>query len=664
MQPFNKFKVLIAVYLSRFPRLFAIAKSVYLLRVQYREQHFQLTSSRNLSKNDGEWKIARQKFFSKYLPKKVKSQIISESSDFEIPEKVSLSIDICIPIYNRFDLAETLLRQIKGQSDSLVEKYSWKVNVIVADDHSSPRTKTALKDLCADLNFTLIVQDSNLGVVGNVNSAFNKTCGDVFLLFNSDAQIIDNTILAMLKPFLQNSKVGLVTAPNFDIFDKFMETPSNWRSIGDFLISTSNDDINYVDACTAISYAIGIRRCAVTSQFLMDPAFGMGYGEDSDLHYQLVTRGWSSVWTLDTLVSHFGGASFGQDEKASGHRAHGRQLFFERWGKKYFSEIEAHEEVLAVAVKNRLRGFKETTFERILVITPSDKRNIGGLTVANQLVRSKLVAGSKVELLILDEYYPRNYDDVLRTSKSPVKWASFNEVVFVGVGSIRWFRQQNVNGAEFSLSFFLQGPDWVIDPEGVNELVFLENSISKFIVTSSVTQKMALQINPRAEIEFISPNLRDAAFSGFETQSKNFDFIFSLREEYGKGSHLAESMIRYLSRNHRILVVSDLNLGDLGTNVRIAKRSEPREFYKNLASAKVYVDTSLYEGFGMVPRQAISLNVKCAFFGFIGSPADLLEYPAHCVQLSDPYDLIGNILILEDLLLSENCQGCGYCGIF
>jgi GT2 family glycosyltransferase len=664
MQPFNRFKVLVAVFLSKFPRLFATAKSVYLLRAQYREQLFHLSSSRSFSNNDVEWKIARQKFLSKYLPKRNLSQIVSESCTFEIPEKVNLSIDICVPIYNRFDLAETLLKQIKNQSDSLIEKYCWKVNVIVADDQSTPRTNKALRNLCAELNFSLLVQEVNLGVVGNVNSAFDNSSGDIFLLFNSDAQIIENSILAMIKPFLQNDKIGLVTAPNFDLFDKFMETSSNWHSIGEFLNSTSNGNINYVDACTAISYAIGIRRSAIATAQLMDPEFGMGYGEDSDLHYQLVTRGWSSVWTLDTLVSHFGGASFGQDEKASGHRAHGRQLFFERWGKKYFSEIEAHEEVLAVAVKNRLLGFKETTFERILVITPSDKRNIGGLTVANQLVRSKLVAGSKVELLILDEYYPRNYDDVLRTSKSPVKWASFNEVVFVGVGSIRWFRQQNVNGAEFSLSFFLQGPDWVIDPEGVNELVFLENSISKFIVTSSVTQKMALQINPRAEIEFISPNLRDAAFSGFETQSKNFDFIFSLREEYGKGSHLAESMIRYLSRKHRILVVSDLNLGDLGTNVRIAKRSESREFYKNLASAKVYVDTSLYEGFGMVPRQAISLNVKCAFFGFIGSPADLLEYPAHCVQLSDPYDLIGNILILEDLLLSENCQGCGYCGIF
>jgi GT2 family glycosyltransferase len=664
MQPFNRFKVAVAVFLSKFPRLFAIAKSVYLLRTQYKEQLFYQSYSRKSSTNDVEWKIAKQKFLSRYHPRKDSSQIISKSSTFEIPEKVSLSIDICIPIYNRFDLAEILLKQIKHQSDSLVEKYSWKINVIVADDQSTSRTNIALRNLCADSNFSLLVQDVNLGVVGNVNSAFNNSSGDIFLLFNSDAQIIENTILAMIKPFLQNNKIGLVTAPNFDIFDKFMETPSNWRSIGEFLISTSNDHVNYVDACTAISYAIGIRRSAVTTESLMDPEFGMGYGEDSDLHYQLVERGWSSVWTLDTLVSHYGGASFGQDEKASSHRAHGRQLFFERWGKKYFSEIDAHEEVLELAVKNRLLDFKETSFERILIITPSDKRSIGGLSVANQLVRFKIATGLQAELLILDEFYPRNYDDVLRTSKSPVNWSMFNEIIFVGIGSIRWFRQQNLNDAQFSFSFFLQGPDWVIDPQGVNELVFLEEKIGKFIVTSSTTQEIALQINPQAEIEFIDPNLRDAVFSGFETQGKLFDFIFSLREEYGKGAHLAESLIRYLSLNHRILVVSDLNLGNLGPNVEVTKRSEPREFYKNLASAKVYVDTSLYEGFGLVPRQAISLNVKCAFFEFIGSPAELLEYPAHSVQLSDPYDLIRNIIILEDLLVSENCQGCGYCGNF
>lgn len=661
MQPFNRFKVLVAVFLSKFPRLFAIAKSVYLLRAQYREQLFHQSSSRNFSNNDGEWKIARQKFHSKYLPKKDSNQIISESATFEIPQKVSISIDICIPIYNRFDLAETLLKQIKHQSDFLVKKYSWKINVIVTDDQSTPRTNIALRNLCADLNFSLLVQNVNLGVVGNVNSAFDNSSGDIFLLFNSDAQIIENTILAMIKPFLQNNKIGLVTAPNFDLFDKFMEVPSNWHSIGEFLNSTSNDNINYVDACTAIGYAIGIRRSAIATEQLMEPEFGMGYGEDSDLHYQLVTRGWGSVWTLDTLVSHYGGASFGQDEKASSHRAHGRQLFFERWGKRYFSEIEAHEEILELAIKSRMRSFQESSLKGVLIITPSDKRNIGGLSVANQLIRLKIATVPRAKLLILDEFYPRNYDDILRTSTRPSNWSSINQIIFVGIGSIRWFRQLNLDAANFTFSFFLQGPDWIIDPTGIEELRFLEDHVNNFLVTNSFTGKIALQINPKAQLELVDPILGDAEFSGFENLEKYYDFIFSLREEYGKGAHLAESLIRYLSKKYSVLVVSDQNLGDLGKSVKISKRSDPREFYKKLASARVYVDTSLYEGFGLVPRQAILLNVKCAFFGFIGSPAELLEFPNHCIQLSDPFDLLSNIQILENLLHSESCRGCGGC---
>jgi GT2 family glycosyltransferase len=460
--------------------MFALAKSIYLLKAQYREQLFNLTSSKIFSKQDTEWKIARQKFLSRYSIKKETSQILTESIRFEIPEKLDLTIDICVPVYNRFDLAEILMKQIKNQIDTLTKKYLWRFNVIVADDKSNSRTNLALKNLCSELGFSLIVQDENLGVVGNVNSAFSKSSSDLFLLFNSDAQLIDNTILSMIKPFLQLEKIGLVTAPNFDLFDRFMEVTSDWQTVGDFLASSSQDSINYVAACTAVSYAIGIRRCAVEMDQLMDPEFGMGYGEDSDLHYQLVSRGWQSVWTLDTLVSHYGGASFGQDAKAISHRAHGRKVFFERWGKLYFSEIEAHEVVLENCIINRMKYFKELQSECTLIITPSDKRNIGGLSVANQLIRLEISKEQQVKLLVLDEYYPRNYDDILRTTTIPVHWSSFNKIIFIGIGSIRWFVKQKLELSGYKFAFFLQGPDWVIEPSGIQELEFLEQNVEKY----------------------------------------------------------------------------------------------------------------------------------------------------------------------------------------
>jgi GT2 family glycosyltransferase len=658
-------KVYIAIKLSKFPRLFAIAKSVYLLKAQYREQLFRYTANGKAKvDNKVEWAIARQRFISNYLPKKKISEVIDVSSHFDISKSSFINIDICVPVFNRYDLVESLLKEIKKQTIILSHEYSWKFNLMVADDQSTSRTKLALSEICSDLEITHIIQEFNLGVVKNVNSAFQKSNGDIFLLFNSDVQIFENTILAMLKPFVFDESIGIVTAPNFELFDNFIESSSDWISIGRHLIQSSKNSVNYVAACTAVSYAIGIRRSAVVMDELMDIEFGMGYGEDSDLHYQLVSRGWQSVWTLDTIVSHFGGASFGQDEIADGHRAFGRRLFFERWGSRYFSEIDAHEKALKIAIQKRMLKFEDKEPKDLLVLAPSDQRNIGGLFLVNQLIKERLNNESRVGLVILDEFYPRNYDDVLRTLSGPIKWKSYDEILLVGIGSVRWLLKKNIDLSQFSLCFFLQGPDWVIDPDGVEELRFLEKNVKKFLVTGSFTREIALQINPLAKIDYIEPNLKDAEYSGFEETEKTFDFIFSIREEYGKGGHLGISLIKYLAQKYRIMVVSDLNIENLDENVTLTKRSSPREFYKKLAFARVYVDTSLYEGFGLVPRQAMLLKVHCVFFGFIGAPSELLQHEEHFTELGEPYDLIGNVRILENLLTKKLCLGCELCENF
>ena len=112
------------------------------------------------------------------------------------------------------------------------------------------------------------------------------------------------------------------------------------------------------------------------------------------------------------------------------------------------------------------------------------------------------------------------------------------------------------------------------------------------------------------------------------------------------------------------MVVSDLNLQDLSENVTLTKRTGPKEFYKKLACARIFVDTSLYEGFGLVPRQAALLKVHCVFFGFIGAPSELLQHDEHFTELGEPYDLIGNVGILEKLLNKKLCLGCEFCEDF
>ena len=469
------------------------------------------------------------------------------------------------------------------------------------------------------------------------------------------------THFSMIKPFLHNEEVALVTAPNFEMFHNQLSHPFNWLQISELLEGLAIDSICYVDACTAVSYAIGVRRAAIDSPYLMDPEFGMGYGEDSDLHYQLVTKGWKSVWTLDTVVSHFGGASFGHDAKADGYRKFGRELFFKRWGDLYFSEIESHEIVLHQMIRGQLQGLDLNQHSTSLVITPSDKPYIGGLVVVKSFVKGRIFEKRPVQLLILDEINGKNYYDLMTTLSSEVNWDTTQEIVFVGIGSVRWFMNLNIDITNKRIVFFLQGPDWVIDPDGVAELAWLQENKVELIVTSPVTAQIARQLNPLGELQWFVPSLDSARYGGYENFDKDFDVIMSVRSEYGKGGHLAESLIKTLSKKCRIQVVSDIPLTIDSGNVIISRRTGESDFLKKLARSKVYIDTSIYEGFGLVPRQAGLLNVKCLLFPFAGGTNELLSFPNHFQSLNDPFDLLGNVELILNSLDSPSCEGCSYC---
>lgn len=660
---FEKTKIRISMFLSNYPKTFALAKSIYLLRAQYLEQHFQLTGSYRVNPRTSstEAMISKLKFQSIFSEKVTTKQVITVNESYKSNNFEGLKIDICIPVYNRFDLVERLLKLIRKQADTLTRSNSFVFSIIVADDCSTDRTQNALRSLCAELGFQYLIQEKNLGVVGNVNSAFTLLDGDLFLLFNSDAQIADNTLLSMIKPILHNEKVSLVTAPNFELFSPHLRDSLSWTELAHYLEISSQDSISYVGACTAVSYAIAVRRKSIVTNYLMDPAFGKGYGEDSDLHYQVKQNGWESVWTLDTVVSHYGGASFGDGLAANSHRDFGRKLFFERWGKLYFSEIDSFEKVLDSSMKVRLSTLRDTGDERTLIITPSDKSYIGGLFLVKQLIQNFILQQKSVRLLVLDEVASKNYCDITKTVSEVQNFEEYSEIIFIGIGSVRWYAKKKNVPKGVSLKFFLQGPDWVIDPSGVNELNWMMENNVEYMVTSDTTKKLALQIRDDSKPESLVPELESTRFSGFEVFEKEYDVMFLLRSEFGKGSHLAESLIAYLSNFCKILVVSEIAFSIDSSNVDTVPRSSPTEFQKMLARSAVYVDTSLYEGFGLVARQAGLLNTKVLFYPFAGGTAELLDFPNHFRPLESPFDLLGSANLILDQIKSGSCKGCGYC---
>ena len=178
---------------------------------------------------------------------------------------------------------------------------------------------------------------------------------------------------------------------------------------------------------------------------------------------------------------------------------------------------------------------------------------------------------------------------------------------------------------------------------------------------SETTASIATQLNPSAPLTWFTPSLDSARYGGYEHYEKEWDVIFSVRSEYGKGGHLAESLIEYLSKFCRVHVVTDTPLSINAGAVSISNRTGESDFLKKLAHSKVYVDTSLYEGFGLVPRQAGLLNTRSFLFPFAGATLELLNFPNHFSSLGDPFDLIGNANAILKSLGEDICHGCEFC---
>ena len=193
----NFIKTRVSVSLSRYPRLFAFGKSLYLLKRQYEQQlYYALLNKPAITLRDsGEDVIQLQKVKSRFKEHKTPDEVFRVNEPFSIGNLRDIQIDICVPVYNHFDLVKPLLENIKTQVRQLEDDYACRFRIIVADDHSTSRTSTALVSLCEKLGFEYLYEEVNLGVVGNVNAAFSLLSGDFFLLFNSDAEISKNTLL-------------------------------------------------------------------------------------------------------------------------------------------------------------------------------------------------------------------------------------------------------------------------------------------------------------------------------------------------------------------------------------------------------------------------------------------------------------------------------------
>ncbi|MBY0498785.1 MAG: glycosyltransferase [Nitrosomonas sp.] len=224
---------------------------------------------------------------------------------------LTVQIDVVIPIYNGFDFLAPLF-------DSLQRATSTSFRLLVCNDASTDdRIQPWLERRLQDFpNALLLLNESNLGFVGAVNTLFKHVEND-FVLLNSDVQVPPFWLERLFAPMLLDPKVASVTpftnAGAICSFPKFFvdnAVPQGLTALEVDAVLAALEDSAPIEIPTGVGFCMAIRLEVARRIGLFDPVFGKGYREENDWCERAKELGYRHVLVPNLFVYHEHGGSF------------------------------------------------------------------------------------------------------------------------------------------------------------------------------------------------------------------------------------------------------------------------------------------------------------------------------------------------------------------
>ena len=323
-------------------------------------------------------------------------------------------LSVIIVSYNSSSFLELCLHSVaKAISQLEIES-----EVIVVDNSSSD-------DSCEVLNnkfpfVKLIQNDENIGFSKANNLGVSKAKGKYICILNPDTVLQENTFDEILKFYKSNIKVGFVGCQMIDgngmflkeskrvipsIFSSFMKV----LGISKFYYSAlDKDKRGYIDILAGAF--MFVEKTIYDSVKGFDEDYFM-YGEDIDLSYKVLKKGYSNYYLGDVKIIHFKGESTDKNSVYINRFYNAMYIFYTKHFNKFlFTKILAYSFFkFIISIKN-LSNFSDlglklvnskTTYKNTYLVTGSTDDKI---SITATRVDLNYLAINKTEnsLLIFD----------------------------------------------------------------------------------------------------------------------------------------------------------------------------------------------------------------------------------------------------------------------
>ncbi len=518
--------------------------------------------------------------------------------------------DVIIPVYKSPEWVKLCVY-------ALCRNTTYINKIYLINDCDDMFTMNCLNNLKNKYSVIEVVQnEKNLGFVKTSNKGLKLSCADYVLLLNTDCIVTSRTIEKLIHHLEKDDSIGLICPISSNAANLTLEMFEGFTYEQMDLLLERKFIGQCFDACTVVGNCLMITKKCIQEVGYLDEIYGTGYGEETDYQFKAMEKGFKAKVAIDSYVFHKSEVSFGTSKEKQEKLKKNQAIFFERWGAKYqklMTEYRKNDPIQYI-LSNLGEEDKKLDFEFLIYLIGFTKA-AGGINMTVDLVN--YLAMNNVPCNILYGFSD-GYDEIMLFAPiqvNHVHYYTFKKIVSTIYFST-YYAKMLADQYKIPLISFAQGYEPYFENGADYGVAELSYKLPDHILTISnylkEKYKSTFQMNSTVISNGISYDLLYK--ENIHTELKVVTMI--IRNNYLKGDFIQLDLFKRLTKDYPQL---EINLLCNNSHIKLPfyekKQGKVNVFYgpftrKEIADvlqkSDLYIDTSLTEGFGLMPLEAMA----------------------------------------------------------